>query len=691
MRDEFADFPDAEVADAPHDTYAGGGNGHPLRVVVHGDLPAQGDAQPSHDEFGDFPDAPPDRSLTDYIGMGVRGLEVGMNSLPDIVAGPVNALVNALPGEQGLSTTPFRDAANAHADAMHMAAPVTDQEQLVNAAMEGAGGSLPFMGGAPVTALAAGAMSGAGGELARQSGAGPGGQLLATIAGGALGAGGVAAAGKAAGAFGERELNPLMQAFERQQVEALPADVGGHFTRMLSAGISKLTLGGMLLEEAAKKSIASAQAAKERIAGQIGTVADELGAGQSARRGAEQSIKAMATKESALHEAIPIPHDAPATTGNTQQRLSEINAGLSSNDELSALISDNRLQAFEKAIAGKTTEVPTGLLDADGNAMARKVPTGGLSWGDLKAFRSYVGELKGKQSLQNDTSQAALGRLYGALSEDMRATASGHGPKALRSFERANTYSRAMHGRIDNVLTHIVGKDLNKSGEDAFRQIQSWAGNRGDVTKVAQALRSMPEEEAATVRASIFNKLGDAPAGNQNGAGTVFSPAAFVTHWNKMPGRAKSALFPGAEYRQSIDDLVSITDAQKAAGKLGMGSPTAHLLQAGHVLGRASAFGTSLFINPLASLAIAADVGGELAVGKLLASPRFARWLASAPAKPNPAAQLAHINRLTAIAAAQPQIANDVLGLQQRLAQAFTGQPLAASGPATGQEEANGR
>jgi hypothetical protein len=70
----------------------------------------------------------------------------------------------------------------------------------------------------------------------------------------------------------------------------------------------------------------------------------------------------------------------------------------------------------------------------------------------------------------------------------------------------------------------------------------------------------------------------------------------------------------------------------------------------------------------------------QVGAGKLLASPKFARWLASAPKKPNAAAQLAHINRLTRIATANPVIANDVLGLQERLAKAFTQQPVAAQG-----------
>ncbi len=73
--------------------------------------------------------------------------------------------------------------------------------------------------------------------------------------------------------------------------------------------------------------------------------------------------------------------------------------------------------------------------------------------------------------------------------------------------------------------------------------------------------------------------------------------------------------------------------------------------------------------------------GSQFAVDKLLASPRFARWLASSPKKPNGPATLAHINRLSAIASAEPTIGNEVLRLQERLASAFTPQSLAAEEP----------
>ena len=188
------------------------------------------------------------------------------------------------------------------------------------------------------------------------------------------------------------------------------------------------------------------------------------------------------------------------------------------------------------------------------------------------------------------------------------------------------------------------------------------------MAKLATALRSMPADEAATVRASLFSRLGNATAGGQSVAGDVFSPASFVTHWSKLSGRAKAALFPGADYRQSIDDIARISEGMKNAEQFANTSKTALAVKVGgHIAG--------LVVNPVATILSAAT---EFGAGSLLASPRFARWVATS-SKPNAPAMLAHINRLSAIAAAEPAIAHGALGLQAKLAGMFANDNVAAS------------
>ena len=678
-----------------------GGKGH-IPVLPTVQQPPQISHAPQQTETDPYavyadPVQPP-HDWKDELGIGARAVGRGLGSVLDLGFLPVEAMLS-LSGEKGLGM--YADDADSLANSAGLAAPVTNGEKLASKAIEGATGALATGGiGAGIGKLAAGTTAGrvgaalaespiasalsggaAGGasEYARQNGAGAGGQLAAGLAGG-LGAGGlIAGGGKLADALstsvdnGTRTLSPVAQAFERQNVPALAADVGGTGTRMATAA-ANTTLGGIPLREAAEKSIEMARAARDRIAAAIGKPAgDATAAGSAAQSGVKTFLQSSAQKGNQLYEAIPIDGAANAQLSNTKQALSNITAGLKSNPELSAVISDPRMQRIADAIQGKAVQEPTGILDAAGNPIMREVQKGGaLSWQDLKDFRSYVGEKAGAQALQSDIPQAKLKALYGALSDDMKATAEAQGPKALAAFNRANSFWRARATRIENVVTPILGKDLAKTPEAAFRQLESWAGDKGSFVRTAQALRTMPADEADTIRATIFNKLGNAHAGAQNGAGEIFSPATFITQWNRLPANAKAVLFPGKQYQQDISDLVTIADAQKAAGKFANTSGTGMAMHMAPGIGTAMA----LFHNPMALLAAG---GAQYSVGKMLANPKFARWLASSVDKPNPAAQLAHINRLTAIATANPVIANDVLALQERLAHAFTGaQPIAA-------------
>lgn len=697
-------------------------------AITHQDAPAQEPPLPDGFEPIDMRE----HGLLDELGISGRSLANGLVSALDLAMLPAEALIAATDDPRALGM--FRNKVDQVATDAGVAVPQTDAEKLFAKALEGASGAIatgglgslagrvvPGVAGralaslaeAPLAQAASGAGSGVASEYARQHGANGWEQLGAGLAGGGVPLLAAAGAGKLAGSVsstlsGERVASPLMQAFDRQAVPALAADVGGTGTRM-ATGAANTTLGGIPLRAAAERSIEMARAARDRIAAQIGRVVpDATAGGNAAQSGAKRFLATTEQRGGQLYEAIPIEGATSATTESTKGALAQAIHGFESNPELSKLwTGDARLrQSLEALTAKETAESRAADMaraqenlaaaqqraalnpDAASNsALAQakndlaaeveraKTPLqdGSLSWEDMKRLRTIVGQIAGSPSLASDGAQKqAIKSLYGALSNDMRATAEAQGPKALAVFNRANAFWRARETRIENVITPILGKDLAKTPEAAFRQIESWAGDKGSFVRTAQALRSMPEDEANAIRATIFSRLGNAPAGGQNGAGEVFSPSTFITQWNKMPPNAKAVLFPGKEYQQDIADIVNIAEAQKAASKF---ANTSHTATAMHM---APGVGTTvaLFHNPIALLAAA---GSQFATGKLLASPAFARWLASAPKKPNAAAQLAHVNRLTKIATANPVIANDVLGLQEQLAKAFTGPQAVAA------------
>lgn len=440
-------------------------------------------------------------------------------------------------------------------------------------------------------------------------------------------------------------------AAERQGLDYLPADIPGRTGTQFATSISKSTLGGIPLADAAAKIVDKAKAARDRIAGNVGAAADNVGAGQAAQRGMEAWEKQTAGRGGQLYEAIPIKPDMPVDLSTTRQTLADLNNSISSNAELATLVRDPRMAAYQKALEA-----------------------GDLSWQDIKSFRTYIGEKAGRPTLQQDTSKDSLDALYGALSQDIQRAATAHSPEAAKAFTRANNYWRGRQTRLNDVMTKLVGKDGNMSPEATFAQIERWAGVKGgDYSSLARAVRSMPDDEANTIRATIIDRLGDASAGRQNADQSAFSPDTFLTQWANLSDRAKAVLFQG-EHRKALDDLATVFDGSKFSRGFDNNSRTGIAAS-----GIASAGLT--VAEPLTGMAMA---GLQLATGKLLASPRFARWLAASAKKPNPSAQLAHVNQLTAIARSEPVIANDIFTLQERLAAEFSRSPGSLAAQDTG-------
>ncbi len=484
---------------------------------------------------------------------------------------------------------------------------------------------------------------------------------LATATGGALGYGTGKVAERLTPAFAKvaqvvDDLPPDLSAPEfiaasrRQGTDFLPGDIPGANVTQIATALTDNTLGSGFIQRGAEKAVQSVDDAVARTADNLGGAVDDAGAGQAVQRGANAWQDATDAKTDELYQAIPIAPEAKAETANTLAALRDINNPVGSNPALSAEISDPTLKRYQAALEG-----------------------GGLSWQDMKSFRSYIGGKAGKATFQQDIPKDRLDALYAGLSRDMEATALKQGPQALSAFKRANTYKRAVEGRRENVMRQLLGKDLNLNPEKAFAQIQSWAKAKGgDFAKLSQAVRSLPEPEANAVRATIIDMLGKATDGAQNSVGSVFSPATFATQWNKLSPRAKAVLFQ-KEHRAALDDLAGISSAMKASQKYKNTSRTGLTIGAG-----GTAVAGSAGILP----AVAA-VGGQLLSGAILGSPRVAKWAAALYRKPNQPAAMAHIARLDNIAKAEPVIANEVLQLQTRLRDAFAGTPdrLAATTP----------
>lgn len=668
----------------------------------------------------------PGGGVSDGLLQGVGSIVEGAASIPAIVVDPIATTLGRALG-YGDYTSDF--ASQVRGD---LGLPA-NQDRTANALIKGGtsaltgswlargasalAGSQPVrnalasFGATPARDAAAGVGAAAGGEIGQEVGGTPG-RVIGTLAGGVGGYGAGSALARQAG--GIRTPNALAAAADRQGVDLLPADVGGVGTRMATGAVGR-TLGGIPLAEGAERSIATAAGARNRVAANVGDVSDPAGAGQAARRGFSEFTKSSAARAGQLFERVSVPADAKVQLGNTRQALGDVTRGMQSNPELSKLwASHPKLRASLEALT-PTDVAPQGrqafieasdklskaqdayqvarsnvTSPAEQNAARQAVeqarsevqaaqevaatpPQGGeLSWNDMKRFRSIVGEIIGQPGVAADGSDVAgLRKLYGALSSDMEVSAARAGPKALQEFRRANQYWRGRESRLEDVFSTLLGKRDQRSDEAVFKQINSWAQSGGsDFSRLARTIRSMPEDEANTVRATIIQRMGMAsPA---RGGEDVFTPDVFSTQWNGLNSRAKTVLFPNKQHRQDLEDIASITTAMKRAGEYRNFSNTA--------LG-ANLTGTGLtaLSGPAGLLTAAAYSGATFSLGKLLASPRFARVLASTKSLPEAEAGRKLSQQLTVIAARDPALRADAKGLQEYLNQAFAQSPTRAA------------
>lgn len=499
-------------------------------------------------------------------------------------------------------------------------------------------------------------------------------------------------------------------------VEVTRGDVGGTVSRM-ARGVLEKTFGAAPIAKQAMRTVGQAGDARDRIAESIGSVADEVGAGQAAQRGARSFLDRSKRVGEKLFNRIPVPRSRESQVDQTRTALQEITQGLDSNPELSKLWAENpRLQATLDALtpemtpAERLTRARSSLtaaqdrykasvgLPSDNRASLRKgvedareslrsaealvsakqasVTTGArgqgqLSWGDMKRFRSIIGEAIDRPTVSSDDAgKAALRKLYGALSSDMEATARAEGGIALDAFRRANRYWRGREGRREGIITDILGQNFDQSPEAAFSRINKWAQRQGgDFASVARTLRSVPNEEANTIRASLIAQMGHPTPGQQNAAGTLFSPDVYATQWNKLSVRAKAFLFPEKSHREALDKLALVTTGLKRAG-------AEYRNFSNTTLGtNAVAFLTGMQVAPITTLATAA---GTYGAGRIMASPVGAQWAARMALTP-PQKLAPLVNSLSVVARRDPAIAQDVLGLQQRLTEAFAQAPLRAA------------
>jgi hypothetical protein len=438
------------------------------------------------------------------------------------------------------------------------------------------------------------------------------------------------------------EEQELIKAADRQGIDSiLPADVGGPITRRATGMISQTIAGGKPVIDRAKMLTDESQAARDRIAATVGTALQPEAAGQQAISGAQKYIAQSGQEARRFYGAAEkasegVRIDAPKAVDVLDRNIAELSETPGGTPGLTTL---------------------QGLRDA--------LAQGNLSVAGIRRMRTVLRDQFIKEGLTGSDLERRVGQVLDAAAEDVRDGLSAKGlPDAAANFAAGDAAWKARAHTIDTVIQPIIGKPGSaKSGEQVVKTLT--ADLQGNNARAIAFLKSLPEEEQANVRASIIGAMGRAKAGQQGSEGTDFSLDTFLTHWNQVGERAKNAYF-GPEARAALNDLAQIAEGTREARGYRNMSNTGGVV--GNLLTLMSGAG--------GVVTFAKMVGTQYAVGRLLASPRFARWLARAPKAKNPQA---YIGKLGSIAKAEPAIASDVLSLQQRLTDAFRSVPSKAA------------
>ena len=354
----------------------------------------------------------------------------------------------------------------------------------------------------------------------------------------------------------------------------------------------------------ARESIATAMQNKlKRIAGSISDVRGAEDAGLVVQKGITGRggfIDRWKDNQSVLWGKADqlINPQGPVDLNNTQQAL----GGIVQGGRFGSILDNPKLAQIKQALDEGAT----------------------LQYDEVRKLRSQLGAMLSNPSLVADIPRGEVKRVHGALSEDIRVLAANSGTEAAQAFNRANTYTKSGHERIDDYLEGIA-KKVNP--DEVFKAIAK--GGEG-VKRLNSIKRSLKPEEWDVVASNVVSRLGRASPGQQiaegeQAAGDVFSIAKFATDWEKL-GPARKVLFTGTEntnkYANDLNAIARAAGAYKQAAAQGANySGTA---QAGARLGAASGLATSIFTGqPLVAAAVLGSIGSNYAASSLMTNPRF--------------------------------------------------------------------
>ena len=383
----------------------------------------------------------------------------------------------------------------------------------------------------------------------------------------------------------------------------LPRAIGtdSQFTRFMGQVANKMPGGGPM-QTGIGNALTQTGEAVANAATKAGGANDALAAGRGFSTGIETSFK-------------------PTIKARVGQAYDEVDKFISPNfkqplNETQNAIADivARRQASGESDPGKAVQTVLG----------GAIRPGGLTYAGVKDLRTRVGEMLDTGVFPEGMSQAELRRMYGSLSDDLKATVqAGGGAPAMAAFDRANTMAKFAADWKDNI-GKILGAD--RSGEGVIAAIKRAAseGPTGDAKALTMARAAVPKNVWQDIASTTINSLGRDRKGE-------FSPAIFLNDFAKMSDQGKRLLFGSVgsgDVLPHLNDIATVAKKFVEAGKLANTSGTAGHNAAYTMLGGGAAgLMHGSLIEPIT--AVGAVVGNNLlarALSKPASAASVARW-----------------------------------------------------------------
>lgn len=456
------------------------------------------------------------------------------------------------------------------------------------------------------------------------------------------GAGMGAATGGALHQAGTRLARPVGQRFRRavDAARELEVPVGtGQITDSIpisqATQLSSRMIGGRSLHRAAERTNEGMHDAVERTADQMGGGSrSKVEAGGAAYGGAREFTERFQREADANYGAIsnhvnPDGHTVDMT--GTMLAMQGPAGRFMSNPELGQALANGRLRQFATIIANPDPEIA-------GNAVR-----GQLSMRDALELRSEVGRMMGDSDTIRQIPQRDLAQIYGALSTDLERSlteAGENGAEALNALRRASAHWQEGRHTIDDVLTPVMGEGIGRdnAGQPAMEKVADRILDmvKNDSGRTRELRGTIGEERWRQVAGHMFRRMGEPTPGAPNAAEDgAFSINNFLTNYNKLHsnreafnaafGNLRGTGHQAEQLARSYENFRVLASRLKQHQALANHSGSAYY---GSMYGLI----TMAFFAPGKAAAI---VGGNKAWSTLMASPRFAQWLASSAGRLN--------------------------------------------------------